>query len=85
MPHEMQFRCYYCQEDIHAIESGGRSLPIVLYVVVGQVPGSGPALDLTGFPLPELVHELMAQPVARRECCARLACLSKLAASLGVP
>lgn len=79
------FLCDTCGESCgEGCTINGKKLPLVAYMVVGIPPGaklldqnSPGTLDLNapGIFVPQIVRELMAQPVARREWCMK--CLAK--------
>jgi hypothetical protein len=74
MSHVNDFICDHCGTWCSSAEIDGQSVPLVLYVVAGIPPDyAGPKVDLNapGLKVPELVRELMRQPVARREYCVR--------------
>src|SRR4051812_7316744 len=67
---EQSFPCHDCGHRIEDTNS-----PIVIYVVAGLAPtheitkaGGGQA-DITDYPMPPIVRELLSRPVARLEFC----------------
>jgi len=71
------FKCDHCQE---RIEDPGTSAypgdcPVVVYMVAGVAPGHPMVLegkgaaDVTDFAMPQIVRDLLAQPVARMDFC----------------
>ena len=84
MAHVYDFLCDTCGESCGAgCMIDGVTIPLVAYMVVG-VPSSykGPPFDLNapGVKVPQLVRDIMAPPVARREWCIKC-----FAAALGLP
>ena len=82
------FKCDHCQE---RIEDPGTSAyegdcPILIYMVAGLAPGHPMVLegkgaaDVTNFAMPQIVRDLLAQPVARMDFCPEC-----LAERLGLP
>lgn len=73
----MQGTIFSCDGGCGCQNIAGESTPLVVYIVVGQVPNSGAPVDLNapGVKVPAIVRELMAQPVPRREYCVR--CFAK--------
>lgn len=68
---EVSYPCSDCGERIE-----DTNCPVVVYIVAGLAPihpmtkaGAGQA-DVTDYPLPQIVRDLLAQPVARQEYCA---------------
>ena len=73
------FTCSHCLERIEDSDC-----PVVVYVVAGVAP-MHPAVqkgltDVTGYPLPAIVREILSQPVNRMDFCAK--CFGE---KLGVP
>ena len=64
MANVQDFACDICGQRVSEA-----SPPILVYIVTGQMPNTGPPVDLMTTPAPALVRELMAQPIARREYC----------------
>lgn len=67
---QLSFPCQDCGTRVEDTDS-----PIVVYIVAGLAPmhpvtkaGKGHA-EVTDYPMPALVRELLAQPVARMEFC----------------
>jgi hypothetical protein len=76
MPQHVSFTCSDCSERIEDQKS-----PVVVYIVAGLAPmhpetqaGKGHA-DVTDHPMPQIVRDLLAQPVARLDFCP--GCLGK--------
>jgi hypothetical protein len=88
MSQHPSFTCDHCKE---RIEDPGTSVypgdcPVVIYMVAGLAPGHPMVLggkgaaDVTDFAMPQIVRDLLSQPVARMEFCPE--CLSE---RLGLP
>lgn len=74
MPQLQRFYCSSHKGPIDEVKIGGKLVPIVIYMVAGQVPDSGAPVDIglgSGVKLPSAVRELMQPhvPVARLEFC----------------
>lgn len=71
--------CDTCGESCgEGCEINGKKIPLVAYLVVGVPPSyKGEPVDLNapGSYVPQIVRELMAQPIARREWCVK--CFAK--------
>ena len=75
----MQAISFSCEDCGGRIEN--KDCPVVVYLVAGLAPlhpatqaGNGHA-DVTDYPLPQIVRDLLAQPVARMDFCPD--CLAK--------
>jgi len=78
MAHINDFACDDCGQICSQATVDGKSVPLVIYMVVGVPPTyKGPAVGLNdpGVKVPAILRELMAQPTPRREWCA--ACFAK--------
>jgi hypothetical protein len=79
MSQATSFTCEHCSERIEdpsATTAYEGDNPVVVYIVAGIAPmhpmalaGKG-AADITDFPLPRFLRDLLAQPVARMDMCA---------------
>jgi hypothetical protein len=72
MAHTNDFLCDACGEFCSTIMVDGKLVPLVVYLVAGVPPDyPGPPVNLNGpgVKVPDLIRELMAQPIARREYC----------------
>jgi hypothetical protein len=72
MPQHQRMYCTNCGESVYNKTIDGERVPLVIYMVVGQPPDTGPAVDLdVGSPVkvPSFVREIMQTPVARVEFC----------------
>jgi len=70
MAHINDFACDDCGTTCSQATVDGKSVPLVVYVVVGVPPAyQGPPVGLNdpGVKVPELIRELMRQPTPRRE------------------
>jgi len=70
MSQAVSFSCSDCQKRIEDMDC-----PVVCYMVAGLAPlhpltldGKG-AADVTDFPMPQIVRDLLAQPIARMDFC----------------
>lgn len=73
------FTCSCCNERIEDPSSTTRyegDNPVIVYMVAGVAPmhpqmpkEKGGVFDVTDFPMPQIVRDLLAQPVARMEFC----------------
>jgi hypothetical protein len=80
MPQTQRYLCSNCERPIDEVKVGTKLVPLVAYLVVGQVPDAGPPIDLLedGVKVPSLIREIM-QPhvsVARLEFC--IPCFAEL-------
>jgi hypothetical protein len=78
--------CDVCGRWCSSVDIDGKPVPLVVYVGAGLPPDyAGPPVDLNGpgVKVPEIVREIMAQPIARREFCVE--CFAKALASATNP
>lgn len=63
--------CDRCGRACSTVVVHGKLIPLVIYIVAGTPPDYPGPVDLNapGVKVPELIRDLMAQPVARREWC----------------
>lgn len=75
MPQAVSYSCSNCDE---RIEDPGTSVypgdcPVVVYLVAGIAPmhplAKDGTADVTDFAMPQIVRDLLAQPVARMDFC----------------
>jgi hypothetical protein len=79
MPQHQRMYCTNCGESVYNKMIDGVRVPLVVYMVVGQPPDTGPAVDLdVGSPVkvPSFIREIMQTPVARVEFC--VPCFAKI-------
>lgn len=74
MPQLQRFFCSNCLRPIDEVTIEGKPVPLVVYLVVGQPPDTGPPVDLdegSGVKVPSWVREIMQPhvPTARVELC----------------
>lgn len=70
---ETRIPCSACGQSIWltTIERDGQAVrvPIVVRIIMGQLPNSGEPVDVNAVPVPQLVRDIMALPVARVNLC----------------
>jgi hypothetical protein len=72
MPQHQRMYCSNCGESVYNKMINGVRVPLVIYMVVGQPPDTGPNIDLDiGSPVkvPSFIREIMQTPVPRVEWC----------------
>lgn len=70
---EMYVRCSNCEQSIWKCEIDGEPCPVVVRVIVGQLPNTGARVDLTEKLKPEALREIAALPSPRANLCVRCA------------
>ena len=70
---ETRIPCSACGKSIWltTIERDGVPVrvPIVVRIIMGQLPNTGDPVDVCAVPVPQLVRDIMALPVARVNLC----------------
>jgi hypothetical protein len=70
---ETRIPCSACGQSIWlaTIERDGTPVrvPIVVRIIMGQLPNSGEVVDVAAVPVPQIVRDIMALPVARVNLC----------------
>jgi hypothetical protein len=72
MPQHQRMYCTNCGESVYNKMIDGERVPLVIYMVVGQPPDTGPNVDLDiGSPVkvPSFIREITQTPVQRVEFC----------------
>lgn len=70
---ETRIPCSKCGQSIWltTIQRDGADVrvPIVVRIIMGQLPNSGDPVDVSAVPVPQVVRDIMALPIARVNLC----------------